>query len=102
MGQRKSFGEPELLKSEKLEVYQASLSFMVWLEPVLQRLPKSLSVADQLERPSTSIPLNIGEGNGKFSGAGRCRFFDMARGSALERAAALDVLVVKSRITDAR
>jgi four helix bundle protein len=82
---------------EKLEVYRAALAFLVWLEPVLQKLPRSLSVVDQLDRASTSIPLNIAEGNGKFTGADRCRFFDMARGSALESAAALDVLVAKQR-----
>jgi four helix bundle protein len=82
---------------EKLEVYRAALAFLDWLEPVLQQLPKSLSVVDQLDRASTSIPLNIAEGNGKFTGADRCRFFDTARGSALEAAAALDVLVAKKR-----
>lgn len=84
---------------ERLEVYQAALSFLDWLEPVLQKLPKSLSVVDQLDRASTSIPLNIAEGNGKFTSADRCRFFDIARGSALESAAALDVLVAKKRCT---
>jgi four helix bundle protein len=44
---------------ERLEVYQAALSFIEWLEPLLQKLPKSLSVTDQLDRASTSIPLNI-------------------------------------------
>ena len=78
-------------------MYHAALSFIVWLEPVLQKLPKSIAVADQLDRASTSIPLNIAEGNGKFTGADRCRFFDHARGSALESAAALDVLVAKGR-----
>ena len=73
------------------------MAFIAWLEPLLQRLPKPLAVADQLDRASTSIPLNIGEGNGKFTGANRCRFFDNARGSALESAAALDVLVAKGR-----
>jgi four helix bundle protein len=82
---------------EKLDVDHAALSFIVWLEPVLQNLPKSIAVADQLDRASTSIPLNIAEGNGKFTGADRCRFFDHARGSALESAAALDVLVAKGR-----
>jgi four helix bundle protein len=82
---------------EKLEVYRAALAFLVWLEPVLQRLPKSLAVVDQLDRSSTSIPLNIAEGNGKFTKADRCRFFDIAGGSALESAAALDVLVAKQR-----
>ena len=73
------------------------MAFLVWLEPVLQKFPKSLSVADQLDRASTSIPLNIAEGNGKFTGADRGRFFDNARGSALESAAALEVLVAKGR-----
>ena len=82
---------------EKLEVCQASLAFIAWLEPILQKLPKSLSVTDQLDRASTSIPLNLAEGNGKFTGADRCRYFDNARGSALESAAALDVLVAKGR-----
>ena len=85
------------LDHEKLEVYQASLSFITWLEPILREVPKSLAVSDQLDRASTSIPLNIAEGNGKFTGADRCRFFDNARGSALECAAALDVLVAKGR-----
>ncbi len=61
---------------EKLEVYQVSLAFITWLEPILQKLPKPLSVTDQLDRASTSIPLNIVEGNGKFTGADRCRYFD--------------------------
>ncbi len=84
---------------EKLEVYHTSLSFIVWLEPLLQSLPKTISARDQLDRASTSIPLNLAEGNGKFTSADRCRFFDTARGSALECAAALDVLVCKG-LTD--
>ncbi len=47
------------------------------------------------DRASTSIPLNIAEGNEKFTSPDRCRFFDNARGSALESAACLDVLVAK-------
>jgi len=82
---------------EKLEVYQESLAFVAWLEPLLQKLPKSIAVSDQLDRASTSIVLNLAEGNGKYTGADRCRFFDNSRGSALECAAALDVLVAKGR-----
>jgi four helix bundle protein len=55
--------------------------------------PLSLFVPHQ--RASTSIPLNLAEGNGKFTKPDRCRFFDIARGSALECAAALDVLAAK-------
>ncbi len=56
---------------------------------------------DQLDRASTSIPLNIAEGNGKYTAPDRCRFFDIARGSALECAACLDVLVAKKRLDQA-
>ena len=87
------------LDHEKLEVYQAALEFVTWLEPVLSKLPRTLSAADQLDRASTSIALNIAEGDGKFTKADRCRFFDHARGSALESAAALDVLRSKGRFT---
>ena len=54
---------------------------------------------DQLDRASTSSPLNIAEGNGKYTAKDRCRFFDIAHGSALECAAGLDVLVAKRKAT---
>src|SRR5437879_9942826 len=83
------------LDHEKLEVYQASLDFITWTIPFLDGLPGSASVRNQLDRASTSVPLNIAEGNGKFTSADRCRFFDNARGSALESAACLDVMIAK-------
>ena len=85
------------LDHEKLQVYQRSLAFISWAEPLLDRLQKNLSVRDQLDRARTSVPLNIAEGNGKFTSADRCRFFDIARGSALEFSACLDVLVAKGK-----
>ena len=81
---------------EKLHVYQASIEFLVWLEKILERIPKGLAVYGQLDRASTGIPLNIAEGNGKFTQRDWCRFFDIARGSALECAATLDVLSAKA------
>jgi len=86
---------------EKLDVYQESILFVSWVDELLQQIPKSLAVYSQLDRASTSIPLNIAEGNGKYTAADRCRFFDIARGSALECAACLDVLVTKKRIENA-
>ena len=82
---------------EKLDVYQESLAFVSWLEPIMQKAPKTFAVRDQLDRASTSIILNLAEGNGKFTSPDRCRFFDISRGSALECAAALDVLAAKGR-----
>ncbi|MFL6543195.1 MAG: four helix bundle protein, partial [Chthoniobacterales bacterium] len=48
----------------------------------------------------TSIALNIAEGNGKFSRRDRARFLEMGRGSALECAACLDVLVARRRASE--
>jgi len=86
---------------EKLDVYQESIRFVSWVNELLEKVPKSLAVHNQLDRASTSIPLNIAEGNGKYTPADRCRFFDIARGSALECAACLDVLVAKKRMGQA-
>src|SRR6266550_9164491 len=66
------------LDHEKLEVYQASLEFITWTIPLLERLPTSASVRNQLDCASTSVPLNIAEENGKFTSPYRCRFFDNA------------------------
>jgi four helix bundle protein len=84
---------------EKLEVYDDSLQFIAWVTPILDSLSRTGDVKDQLDRASTSIPLNIAEGNGKFYPNDRCRFFDTATGSAFECAAALDVLVAKGKLS---
>ena len=80
---------------EKLNVYQASLTFITWATELISKVDVEAAVKDQLDRASTSVPLNIAEGNGKFAIKDRCRFLDFARGSALECAACLDVLVAK-------
>jgi len=85
---------------EKLNVYQSAIAFTAWATDVLRGVPKHHSVHNQLERASTSVPLNIAEGNGKFTDSDRCRFFDIARGSTLECAACLDVLVAKQLLAD--
>ena len=77
---------------EKLHVYQRSLNFITWTTDLLERVPSKLSVHSQIDRASTSIPLNIAEGNGKATEGDRRRFFEIARGSALECGAVQDVL----------
>jgi len=84
---------------EKLNVYQASLKFVTWATELISNVQVKAAVKDQLGRASTSVPLNIAEGNGKFAIRDRCRYLDFARGSALECAACLDVLVAK-QLTD--
>ena len=83
---------------EKLRAYQEALRFIAWLDPLIEKLPAKLAARDQLDRASTSIALNLAEGNGKRSYPDRCRYFDIARGSVVECAACLDVLAVRRKI----
>lgn len=85
---------------EKLEVYRESIAFVGWLASVLEQTLRVGEVKDQLDRAATSIPLNIAEGNGKYSQRDRCRFLDIAHGSALECAAGLDILVARGKLTN--
>jgi four helix bundle protein len=84
---------------EKLDVYREAISFCAWVGELLNAISAKAAAKDQLDRASTSIPLNIAEGNGKFSAKDRARFLEIARGSALECAACLDVLVARKLAT---
>ena len=84
-----------LFDHEKLDVYREAITFCAWTGEFLDSISVKTAAKDQLDRASTSIPLNIAEGNGKFSQRDRARFLEIARGSALECAACLDVLVAR-------
>ena len=84
---------------EKLIVYQRSLEFIEFVNKLLSFSSTKLNVYDQLDRAATSIPLNIAEGTGKYTSKDKCRYYDIARGSALECAACLDVLIKRKMIT---
>jgi four helix bundle protein len=84
---------------EKLDVYREAISFCGWVGKFLTTISAKAAAKDQLNRASTSILLNIAEGNGKFSPSDRFHFFEIGRGSALECAAALDVLVARELAT---
>ena len=89
-----------LFDHEKLHVYQSAIRFVAWADECLKSIPKSLAIHNQLDRASTSIPLNIAEGNGKFTSKDRCHYLDIARGSALECASCLDVMIAKQLVSD--
>jgi len=95
---------PKQFHHEKLEVFQVSIRFVSWVGDLLEGplANCSQSAVRQLERASTSIPLNIAEGNGKRSAKDRARFLDSARGSALESAACLEVLVARRKVSQDR
>jgi len=80
-----------LLDFEKLDVYRVALEFQALASSI--RLPAGRrELRDQLDRAALSIVLNTAEGAGRVGAADKARFFAMARGSAMECAAVLDVL----------
>lgn len=79
------------LDAAKLHCYQVALE----LHSLCSTLVASFSnriVRDQLERASLSVVLNIAEGGGRRSRRDKARFYTIARGSATEVAALMDVL----------
>jgi len=91
-----------LFYHEKLHVYQKALQFISWAEDLIQEVQRKAAVKDQIDRASTSIVLNIAEGNSKLPGPERRRFLLIARGSAVECAACLDVFVAKRLVDEER
>ena len=91
----------------KLDVYQAAIRFLPLAFEIADSLrPRYAALAEQLRRASLSISLNIGEGSGKNTGPDQRRFYSMARGSAMERAAIIDAcralaLIEQPRAQDA-
>jgi four helix bundle protein len=86
---------------ERLDVYLLSIEYVAFS----YRLAKGLTgihrpARDQWLRAAQSIPLNIAEGNGKQSLKDKNRFFEIARGSALECASIHDVLRVCDAIDE--
>lgn len=84
-----------MLYYEKLDVYQLSIQFTAKSIAIVEGLPKGYgSLADQLRRAAISIPLNIAEGVGRPTAADQARFHAIARGSAMECGALIDVVSV--------
>lgn len=86
------------LDHEKLDVYQEAVAFIGWLSNLLEGAVRVGEVREQLDRASTSILLNIAEGNGKYAPKDRCRYLDIAHGFPLECAAGLDILVANAKL----
>lgn len=93
--------EPYPFDHERLDVYRLAITFLAWAGELIDDGSLKgckLGAVRHLDDAARSIVNNIAEGNGKRSRKDRCRFFDMARGSALECASCLDVLVARKRL----
>jgi four helix bundle protein len=77
---------------EQLDVYKVAMDFVALAHEVIRALPTGHGeLADQLRRASISIVLNIAEGAGEYSKAEKARIYRIARRSATECAAVLEI-----------
>ena len=78
---------------ERLDVYRLSIEYVAASYGIAKALSgANRHIRDQWLRAAQSIPLNIAEGNGKQNLKDKNRYFQIARGSALECAAVHDIL----------
>ena len=78
-----------VLDIDRLDAYRVAVEFST-LASRLRVTPASLR--DQLDRAAASVVLNVAEGSGRTGAADRAHFCAIARGSAFECAAVLDIL----------
>ena len=77
---------------ENLDVYQISMNFVLLANEISRAFPRgTYHLSDQLDRASTSVLFNIAEGAGEFAEIEKIRFYRMARRSATECAAILQL-----------
>jgi four helix bundle protein len=85
------------LDHERLDAYAVTLEFVAMV-PTLAKSARP-SLRDQLERASSSIALLLAEGCARRTKRDRNHFFSMAQGSAMECAAAIDILRVNGHVS---
>ena len=84
-----------MLSFQKLDVYQRAIEFLVLARRIRNQMSKGhADLADQLRRSAQSVPQNIAEGAGRTTRADKAKHYTIARGSAMESAAHLDVMHV--------
>jgi four helix bundle protein len=80
------------VRHDRTRIYPITLELIDLAREVIEQLPTGYGfLADQLRRAAASVSLNFAEGCAKDSAKERRRFFNIARGSACEVAAVLDV-----------
>ncbi len=77
-------------RPERLDAYRLAVAFHRACSTIA--IPRGTGLSDQLARASASVVLSLAEGLGRESQRERARFFEIAKASAMECAAVLDLL----------
>lgn len=89
---RGSVPPSSFLDAERLDAYRIAVEFQTVAAGICSSRRVGATLRDQLDRASVSIVLCIAEGAGRRTARDKAHFFTIARGSAAECAAVLDLL----------
>jgi len=87
------------LDCERLDCYRVAVEFQTIAARLVSNRRVGATLRDQLDRASVSIVLNIAEGAGRRFARDKAHFFTIARGSATECAAVLDLLLARGLVS---
>ena len=80
-----------LFDHEDLDVYRVALKLAAWLDLFLANCTCSTDLRSKLDKSTTSIVLNIAEGNGRFTGSDQSKFYETAYKATILSASLLDL-----------
>ena len=87
-----------LFSHEDLEVYQTALRLTCWVESLSTAFSCSADLLSKLDTSTTSIVLNLAEGNGRFSGADHAKFLGIAYRATVHSGALIDLATANSSL----
>jgi four helix bundle protein len=94
-------GEPATrFDCERLDVYRVAVEFQAFAARLSANRRLGATLRNQLDRASVSVVLCIAEGAGRRTARDKAHFFTIARGSASESAAILDLLAARCLLSD--
>ena len=89
---------------ERLVVWQEAYAFCLWIYSITKNFPSDerFGLTDQIRRASSSVPINIAEGNSKRTPKDKRKFIDVAIASLEEVHVVLRLAKDLGYITDAQ
>jgi four helix bundle protein len=88
---------------QRLDVYQRAIEFLAHVYDLTGPVPRgNADRVDQLTRAAEAVVRNIAEGAGRRSGPDAANRYAIARGEAMESAAALDVMKLRGLVIEAQ
>jgi len=81
----------KLFGHEYLDVYQIALQLVSWFESMLANFSCSTDLISKIDKSTTSIVLNIAEGNGRFSTTDQMKFYKISYKATIQSAALVDL-----------